>query len=98
MEIALQPIQVAVGSCDEEGQMVLVDGTLVAVLVHLTGSCDDPHLQGKWFVQAGFGPLLERHELFSTLDKAEDRVLQFYLAERYQGLGRILLSRHSPRL
>jgi hypothetical protein len=58
MEIALQPIQVAVGPLEEEGQMVLVNGTLVAVLVHLTCRYDNPHLQGKWIVQAGLGPPL----------------------------------------
>lgn len=46
--------------------MVLVDGTLVAVLVHPTGPYDTPALRDKWFVEAGFGALSDKHELFST--------------------------------
>ena len=92
MEISLQPVRVSVGPIDEEGQMVLVDGTMVAVLVHLTGPYDDPPLQGKWCVQRGFGPLAEGDEVFSTLEEAEDWVLQHYLAERKRGSGRTLQS------
>jgi hypothetical protein len=92
MEISLQPVRVSVGPLDEEGQMVLVDGTLVAVLVRLTGPYDDPHLHGKWCVQRGFGPLSEGDEVFSTLEEAEDWVLQHYLTERTQGTGRSLQS------
>ena len=92
MEISLQPLRVSVGPLDEEGQMVLVDGTLVAVLVHLTGPYDNPHLHGKWCVQRGFGPLSEGDELFSSLEEAEDWVLQHYLAERKRGSGWTLQS------
>ena len=92
MEIALQPVRVSVGLLDEEGRMVLVDGTLVAVLVRLTGPYDDPHLHGKWCVQRGFGPLSQGNEVFSTLEEAEDWVLQNYLAERKRGSGRVLQS------
>ena len=92
MEVTSQPVRVSVGPLDEEGQMVLVDGTLVAVLVRLTGPYDNPHLHGKWCVQRGFGPLSEGDELFPTLKEAEDWVLQYYLAERKQGSGRILQS------
>jgi len=90
MEIALQPVRVSVGLLDEEGQMVLVDGTLVAVLVHLTGPYDNPHLHGKWCVQRSFGPLSEGREVFPTLEEAEDWVLQHYLAERKRGSRRAL--------
>jgi hypothetical protein len=92
MEITSQPVRVSVGPLDEEGQMVLVDSTLVAVLVRLTGPYDDPHLHGKWCVQRGFGPLSDGGELFSTLEEAEDWVLQHYLAERKRGSGRTLQS------
>ena len=64
----------------------------MAVLVRLTGLYDDPHLHGKWCVQRGFGPLAEGVEVFSTLEEAEDWVLQHYLAERKRGSGRILQS------
>lgn len=92
MEVTSQPVRVSVGPLDEEGQMVLVDGTVVAVLVRLTGPYDNPHLHGKWCVQRGFGPLSEGDDLFSTLQEAEDWVLQHYLAERKHGSGRILQS------
>ena len=92
MEISLQPVRVSVGPLDEEGQMVLVDGTLVAVLVRLTGPYDEPHLHGKWCVQRGFGPRSEGDEVFSSLKEAEDRVVQHYLAERKQDTGRTLQS------
>jgi hypothetical protein len=92
MEITSQPVRVSVGPLDEEGQMVLVDGTMVAVLVRLTGPYDNPHLHGKWSVQRGFGPRSEGDEVFSTLEEAEDWVLQHYLAERKQGSGRTLQS------
>ena len=87
MEISLQPIRVAVGPLHEEGRMVLVDGALVAVLVHLAGSYDNPHLRGKWFVQMSLGPLAERDACFSSLEEAEEWVLQHYLAERNRGSG-----------
>jgi hypothetical protein len=92
MDITWRPVRVGTGSSDEEGQMVLVNGRLVAILVHLTGPYDTPDLQGKWFVEAGFGPLAQKHELFSTLEEAEDWVLQHYLAERKRGSGRTLQS------
>jgi hypothetical protein len=91
MDITWRPVRVGVGSLVEEGRMVLVNGTLVALLVHLTGPYDTPELHGKWFVEAGFGPHSDKQELFSTLEEAEDWVLQHYLAERKQGSGRTLL-------
>jgi hypothetical protein len=90
--ITWRPVRVGTGSSDEEGQMALVNGKLVAILVHLTGPYTNPGLHGKWFVEAGFGPLSQKHELFSTLEEAETWVLKHYLVERKQGSGRPLLS------
>jgi hypothetical protein len=92
MEISWRPVRVGVGSLVEEGQMVLVDGILVAILVHLTSLYNTPEMRGKWFVEVGFGPLNGKHELFSTLEEAEDWVLRHYLAERKRGSGRSLQS------
>jgi hypothetical protein len=92
MEITWRPVRVGVGSLDEEGQMVLVDGKLVAILVHLTNPYNTPELRGKWVVEVGFGPLSEKHELFSTLEEAEAWVLQHYFAERKRGSGQTLQS------
>ena len=92
MDMALRPIQVGVGSHVEEGRIVLVNGKLVAILVCLTGPYDISGLQGKWFVEAGFGSLSEKHELFSTWDEAEAWVRCHYQAERKRGSGRTLQS------
>ena len=67
--------------------MVLVNGKLVAILVHLTGPYETPELQGKWFVEAGFGPLAEKHELFATWEEAEAWVCQGCQAVRKRGSG-----------
>jgi len=90
MEVKLHPVRVAIGALEEEGQMVLVDGTLVAVLVHLTGSYDNPDLQGKWIVQMGLGLLSDSDECFPTLEEAEDWVLQHYLRDRKRASGQVL--------
>jgi hypothetical protein len=92
IEITWQPVRVGSGSFDEPGQMIIVNGRLVAILVHLTGPYDNPELEGKWFIEVGFGPLSGMHELFSTLEEAEDWVLRHYLAERKRGSGRTLQS------
>jgi hypothetical protein len=92
MDIALRPIQVGVGSHVEEGRIVLVNGKLVAILVCLTGPYDTPGLQGKWFVEAGFGSLSEKHELFSTWEEAEAWVRHHCQATRKGGSGPTWLS------
>ncbi len=92
MEITWRPVRVGVGSSDEEGRMVLVNGKLVAILVHLTGAYDNPELRNKWFVEAGFGPLSEKHELFSTWEEAEAWVRQHCEAKGRRGSGRTLQS------
>ena len=50
----VQKIRVATSSEDEEGLIVLADGSLVAVLAKLGG---DYHGEatGHWFLEAGFG-------------------------------------------
>ena len=66
----LQPTRVATGSADEEGQLVLADGRLVAVLVRLA---DATHagLVGSWFLEAGFGPCAaSKAPTFASLEAA----------------------------
>ncbi len=92
MKITWKPVCVGVGNRDEDGRMVMLNGKLVAILVHLTGPYETPELRDKWFVEAGFGPLLGRHELFSTWEEAEAWVHQHYEAERKRGLRRPLHS------
>ena len=48
MEFMWRPIRVGVDSFDEEGQMALVDGTLVAILVHRTSPFNNPKRQRSW--------------------------------------------------
>jgi hypothetical protein len=71
MTLTLQPIQVATGS-DEEGVLVFADGRLVAVLVHL--SDENEVAPGDWYLEAGFGPCLERpnQPTFASLQVAQE--------------------------
>src|SRR3954462_5911304 len=69
-EISLQPIEVLTASEDREGHPVLVDGNLAAVLVRLSDQAHDPLLRGVWFIEAGFGVLDGRHEMFASLEEA----------------------------
>jgi len=55
MILSLQPVQVATNSDDAESQLVFADGFLVAVLVRL--SAQHGLDAGKWFLEAGFGPV-----------------------------------------
>lgn len=72
MSLQLQPVRVATGSEDEEGQLVFVNDSLVALLVRLS----DLHGEdvGKWVVEASFGVLVpcEPHgQLFKSLEEAQ---------------------------
>ena len=69
--LSLQPIPVRTGSQDREGQLVLVEGELVAILVRLA---DEAHgrERGQWFLEVGFGSLMGgKSRLFATLDEAQ---------------------------
>jgi hypothetical protein len=70
VEVTWQPIRVETGSSEEDGRLVLVDGKLVAVLVRLSDEHPQPELHGHWFVEAGCGPIFERHEVFPTFEDA----------------------------
>lgn len=72
LELLLRPIPVYTGSGDQDGQLVLVNGRLVAVLVHLD---DTSHagLIGAWFLEAGFGPCAHVvAPIFGDLDDAQN--------------------------
>ena len=76
MPLHLQPMQVATGSRDREGLLVLSDNRLMAVLVRLS---DPQHggLTGTWFLEAGFGPCASvRMHVFETVEQAQDWVEQ----------------------
>ena len=69
-EISFQPIEVLTASEDREGHLVLVNGKLAAVLVRLDDQAHDPLLRGAWYIEAGFGLLDNRHELFASFEEA----------------------------
>ena len=70
MSLHLQPVRIATGSQDEEGELVFADGRLVAVLVHLSDEHEDE--AGKWFLEAGFGRVSQPNPpTFSNLDEAQ---------------------------
>ena len=71
MTLHLQPVRVATGSEDSDGQLVFAGGFLVAVLVRLS----DQHgaFVGMWFLEAGFGlTAVMSAPLFLDLDAAQD--------------------------
>ena len=80
VELLLRPVPVHTGSGDQEGQLVLADGRLVAVLVRLD---DMSHagLVGAWFLEAGFGPCAHVvAPTFSDLDAAKRWIQQQFEA------------------
>lgn len=76
MRLRLQPVQIATGSDDQEGQLVFHGEFLVAVLVHLS---DQEHgtEAGKWFLEAGFGPVESLNApIFTDLDHAQSWITE----------------------
>ncbi|MCJ2093090.1 hypothetical protein MKK67_11350 [Methylobacterium sp. J-072] len=70
MTLRLQPVQIATGSYDVDGQLVFADGFLTAVLVKLSGYHDD--MAGMWFLEAGFGWVdTPTRPTFADLDAAQ---------------------------
>ncbi|HEX2054777.1 MAG TPA: hypothetical protein VHJ78_13770 [Actinomycetota bacterium] len=69
--LTYRPVRVATGSDDEDGRLVLADGRLVAVLVHLAGE-EHKELRGGWFLEAGFGCCaVPAPGVFPTIEDAE---------------------------
>ena len=66
--IGLQPIPVMTGMDDREGRLILVDGSLVAVIVRLDDPEHGTHV-GKWFLEASFSP---RHSPAALFDSPDD--------------------------
>ena len=67
--LVLQPIALDTGSSDQDGRLVLANGMLVAILVHL----DDPdhEVVSGWFLEIGLGRLQGlRPPPFDTLEDA----------------------------
>ncbi|MBX9933263.1 MAG: hypothetical protein K2Y56_17300 [Methylobacterium sp.] len=70
MSLQLQPVHVGTGSHDAVSQLIFADGYLVAVLVQLCADHEED--AGKWFLEAGFGPVDHPNPpLFDDLDEAQ---------------------------
>lgn len=69
VNISLAPLALLGG---EEGHLILVDDKLAAVVSRLDDENYPAEHQGRWFIEAGFGPCAPTsHErLFQTLDQA----------------------------
>jgi hypothetical protein len=69
--ITFQAIPVLIDGHDTQGQLVLADGELTAVLARLDGETHDPKLKGLWHLEAGFGRCDQGRTLvvFETLDE-----------------------------
>ncbi len=69
--ISFQAIPILIDGHDTQGQLVLFDGQLVAVLARLDGDAHDPAMKNWWNLEAGFGPCeAVGDNLFKTLDEA----------------------------
>ena len=70
MNLRLQPVSVATGDRGERGHLVFDEGHLVAVLVHLCEDYGDD--AGKWYLEAGFGPVdYPTPPTFADLEEAQ---------------------------
>ena len=80
--ITFQAIPILIDGHDTQGQLVLFEGQLVAVLARLDGNAHDPAMKSWWNLEAGFGPCDAKGDnLFKTLDEAGAWVRQ-RIAER----------------
>jgi hypothetical protein len=69
--ISFQAIPILIDGHDTQGQLVLFDSQLVAVLARLDGDAHDPAMKSWWNLEAGFGPCDAKGDnLFKTLDDA----------------------------
>ena len=70
--ITFQALPILIDGHDTQGQLVLFDHQLVAVLARLDGDAHDPAMKNWWNLEAGFGPCQSvGDDLFKTLDDAE---------------------------
>lgn len=66
----MQPVAVNTVSPDREGRLVLVNGKLIGVLVHLAAP-EHKHQVGTWFVEVALGRVQGlRPRPFDTSDEA----------------------------
>ncbi|MPR08638.1 hypothetical protein [Microvirga tunisiensis] len=70
LDISFQPMRVLIDGHDTDGNLVLADSQLAAVIVRLDGEHHDLE-RGRWHLEAGFGKCNTRDApLFRTPDEA----------------------------
>ena len=55
LDISFQPMRVLIDGHDSEGNLVLADNQLAAVIVRLDGEHHNPEHKALWHLEAGFG-------------------------------------------
>jgi hypothetical protein len=71
LDISFQPLRVLIDGHDSEGNLVLADNQLAAVIVRLDGEHHDPEHTGLWHLEAGLGKCAVRTtHLFKTPEDA----------------------------
>jgi hypothetical protein len=71
LDISFQPLRVLIDGHDSEGNLILADGQLAAVIVRLDGDYHDPEHRERWHLEAGFGKCSARDApLFKTPEEA----------------------------
>jgi hypothetical protein len=71
LDISFQPMRVLIDGHDSEGNLILSDGQLAAVIVRLDGQSHNPEHKGLWNLEAGFGKCNVRDApLFRTPEEA----------------------------
>jgi len=71
LDISFMPMRVLIDGHDSEGNLVLADNQLAAVIVRLDGQTHDPEHKGRWNLEAGFGKCNVRDApLFKTPEEA----------------------------
>jgi hypothetical protein len=67
LNISFKPIPVLIDGHDTDGNLILSDGQLTAVIVRLDGESHEPEHKGLWNLEAGFGKCAVRYApLFKT--------------------------------
>jgi hypothetical protein len=70
-DISFLPMRVLIDGHDTDGNLVLADHQLAAVIVRLDGTHHNPEHKGLWHLEAGFGKCSTRDApLFKTPDEA----------------------------
>jgi len=74
MNVSLHSLSVLTGSGDIQGELLMVDEQLAAVVVRLEDAEHGP-MRGAWFLEAGFGPCAVAGGVyFASLDEAAEWV------------------------